>query len=364
MFSLSKKRKEFPRAGKSFVLGVKFMQDAGMELQTSTCFADPLSAHPLFQTRDIDRARQNVARKFCSHQLTPGRQHRRFKARHNHVAGQNLSLNFLSYGCDVRINPGELERFYLIQVPLSGTAEVQNGRTKVAAQSARATVLNPTRETRMTWHAGCRKLLLQIDRDALHQLAERLWGRSLGAAVLFDPCIDLTRPELQNWKNSLLAAVSLAQNGGAFGPHMHVHQPRLEEELILGFLSHQPSNLSHGLERAEPQSQPYQLRRAVDYIKSNLAEPLTLTQIAAQAGCSLRSLQLGFKTHYQCSPMQYVMRERLNHAHYLLQSLPTDHRVSTVAFDAGFSHLGRFSIAYRSAFGQSPRETLQQNGLS
>lgn len=333
-----------------------------MEPGHPTYIAEPLSAHPLFHTRDIDRARQNVARKFCSHDLTPGAQHREFEARHNHAAGQSLSLNYLSYGCDVAINPGELERFYLIQVPFAGTARVQNGRVEVLASRATASVLNPTRETRMTWHSGCRKLLLQIDRAALHRLAEDLLGRPLGEAVLFDPCVDLSRPGLQQWHSALLAAVSLAQNGAAFGTHMHAHQSRLEEELILGFLCHQPSNVSHGFDGASPLSPPFQLRRAVDFIKCNLAEPLTLAEIASEAGCSLRSLQLGFKTHYQCSPMQFLTRERLNHAHYLLQSLPGDHRVSAVAFDAGFSHLGRFSIAYRSAFGQSPRETLQQGG--
>lgn len=327
--------------------------------------SEPLSAHPLFHTGDIDRARVNVARKFCAHDLTPGRGHHGFEARHNHVAGHSLSLNYLSYGCEVSINPGELEHFYLIQLPLEGWAEVRNGRGEVAANPLCASVLNPTRETRMTWHAGCRKLLLQIDREALQAQAEILLGRRLAEAVVFDPRVDLSSPALRRWAASLISAVSLAQNRGAFGDSPHPHQDRLEEELILGFLCHQPSTISHGLEIAEGQGlAPHQLRRAVDFIKANLGDPLTLAQIAAEAGCSLRGLQMGFKRHYHCTPMQFLTRERLNHAHYLLQSLPPDHRVSAVAFDAGFSHLGRFSIAYRAAFGCSPRETLGRGGLA
>jgi AraC-like DNA-binding protein len=34
--------------------------------------------------------------------------------------------------------------------------------------------------------------------------------------------------------------------------------------------------------------------------------------------------------------------------------------VSEVAFAYGFEHLGRFSIAYRARFGESPRETLRR----
>lgn len=342
------------------------MQGGGMDPSTLTNLVEPLSAHPLFKTQDIDDARHRVAGKFCAHDLTPGPQHRRFEARHNHVAGQSLSLNYLSYGCEVAINPGELDRFYLIQLPLAGTAAVRNGKAEVAAGVGQASVLNPTRDTCMTWHQGCRKLLMQVDRAALHRLAEDLLGRPLGEAVLFDPHVDLRRPGLQRWQKSLFAAISLAQNGAAFGTQMHPHQARLEEELILGFLTHQPSSISHSLQQGAHTGQDllpsFQLRRAVDYIRSNLAEPLTLAGIASEAGCSLRSLQLGFKAHFNCTPMQYLTRERLNHAHYLLQSLPSDHRVNAVAFDAGFSHLGRFSIAYRAAFGQSPRETLRQGG--
>ncbi|MEP2716154.1 AraC family transcriptional regulator [Pseudophaeobacter sp.] len=322
-----------------------------------------MGAYPLFHTRDIDRARQNVARKFCSHDLTPGRHFRQFEARHNHVSGTNLSLNYLSYGCEVAINPGELERFYLIQLPLAGTARVQNGRVEVAADRATASVLNPTRETRMTWHSGCRKLLLQIDRAALHTMAEALLGRRLSKAVVFDPKVDLTQPGLQRWAAALRSAVSLAQNLGAFGGHKSAHQARLEEELMLGFLMHQPSNIQHGVRQGHAfGAAPFQLRRALDYMRGNLGEPLTLAQIAAEADCSLRSLQVGFRRHFHCTPMQYLTQERLAHAHYLLQSQPTDQRVSTVAFDAGFSHLGRFSIAYRAAYGRSPRDTLGRGG--
>lgn len=334
-----------------------------MQTGSNRISSEPLSAHPLFHTGDIDRARANVARKFCAHDLTPRRDHRRFEARHNHAAGRCLSLNYLSYGCEVEIAPGELENFYLIQLPVEGHALVQNGRVEVAAGPQCATVLNPTRETRMVWQAGCRKVLLQIDRQSLHSKAEALIGRRLAEAVVFSPEVALGADGLQGWARALFSALSLAQNKGGFADNMHPHQDRLEEELILGFLCHQPSNVSHALDQ-EPAAPSFQLRRAVDFIKANLGEPLTLAQIAAQAGCSLRGLQMAFKEHLRCSPMQYLMRERLHHAHYLLQSVSPDHGVSAVAFDSGFSHLGRFSIAYRAAFGCSPRDTLGQGGLA
>ncbi|WP_157021065.1 helix-turn-helix domain-containing protein [Parasedimentitalea huanghaiensis] len=320
--------------------------------------AEPLRAHRLFQTQDIDLARQFVTQKFCDHDLVPTSSHHCFDTRHNHVAGQMLSLNYLKYSSEVSINPGELDRFYLIQVPIHGQATVTNGSKEVDVSINTASVLNPMQNTQMTWFEGCEKLLLQIDKAALQTSAEALVGMPLGQPVVFDPKVDMALPATSAWCHTLKDAVKVAQNGGAFGDSAFRHQAMLEENLIFGFLSCQKSTISHFFVNDEKALSSSQLRRAKTYMLENLAEPITLSDLAYQAGCSLRSLQCGFKKSYGCSPMQYLQKQRLGYAHFLLQSLPPDHLVSSVAYDCGFTHLGRFSIAYRKAFGQSPKKTL------
>lgn len=319
--------------------------------------AELLSAHRLFQTTDVDAARAAVAQKFCAHDLLPGSNHRQFDVCHNHVAGAGLSLNYLRYGCDVKINPGELTHFYLIQIPLSGTALVQNGRKQVAASDKTASVLNPTRETRMLWNKGCEKLLLQIDRDTLTRTAETLIGKTLPCPVVFDPWVELNAPELRKWLENLWSACRLAQRGLAFGQKPPKHQALIEEELITGFLLAQPSTISHLLAVQPGLVSCKQMHRARLFIMEKLTEPMTISQIAEAAGCSVRSLQLGFQKQFACTPKQYLKTQQLNHAHLLLQSLPPDTLVSDIAFDSGFSHLGRFSVDYRKSFGRTPRES-------
>jgi AraC-like DNA-binding protein len=326
--------------------------------------AEPLSAHRLFQTKEVDVARNVVAQKFCPHDLIPARNHEAFAVAHNHAAGKTLSLNYLRYGCEVTINPGELIDFYLVQIPVRGRATVRNGRKTVAAGCETASILNPTRDTGMTWGQGCEKLLLQIDRDALCQVAEQLVGRALPHPVLFDPEVTLSSPALRAWKRNLLATVEVAGKGVAFGPTAHKHQAFFEERLITGFLLAQPSAVSHMLSGSARQCSSGQVLRARAFMMENLSEPITIAQIAAEADCSIRSLQLGFQSHFNCTPTQYLMRQRLNHAHFLLQTCPPETLVQSIAFDSGFSHLGRFSGAYRGVFGCSPRETLFGNSFA
>lgn len=318
---------------------------------------EPLSAHRLFETRNIELARHTVSQKFCAHALHPGRSHRDFDTCHNHAPGLNLSLNYLRYGCDISIDPGELGSFYLIQIPVSGAAVVKNGTRRVEASPKVATVLNATRATTMTWNSGCEKILLQIDRAALHRTAEALTGQSLNHAIVFDPEVYMQAKEVRFWMSKLHAAIAVAQNGDAFGAAMHRHQALLEEELISAFLTAQPNSISHMLENREAAPSLGTLRRARSFIAENLTEPITVSDVAAIAGCSVRSLQLGFQQNFGCSPMHYLRRRRLDVAHHLLRVLPPETLVRSVAQDVGFTHLGRFSSAYRAAFGQSPRDT-------
>jgi hypothetical protein len=94
----------------------------------------PLARFSLFESSDLDEARERVARVFCPHRLDMiGRGS--FDACHNHVSGERLSLNYIQYGAKTLIAPGELTDFYLLQIPLrvvlrSATARITTIRAR------------------------------------------------------------------------------------------------------------------------------------------------------------------------------------------------------------------------------------------
>lgn len=317
---------------------------------------EPLRAWRQFCSRDIDEVRALVAKKFCDHRLQPEGPFGGSSACYNHVRGRALSLNYLSYGSAVQIDPGELQDFYLVQMPLTGRALVANGSAAVSSDCRTATVLNPTRETRMTWHADCRMLLLQISRSALHSVAELAAGLSLPEAVTFDTALPISSGALNGWARQFSACIRATENNTGFGSWTALQQQVIEEQLILGLLSHQQSNIRHLLD-ARPPGSSSQIRRAQEFIHANFSEPLSVAAIAAAALCSVRSLQAGFRKHYGLTPLEYLRDLRLDLARYLLLSRSADTPVSGVAYDCGFSHLGRFSQLYRARFGELPSAT-------
>ena len=226
----------------------------------------PLDRFCCFETTDVDEARQIVSRHFCSHRLDPGPMSDRFDACQNRVSGQHVSLNYIRYGADVTIEPGELTDFYLIQIPIKGHADITNGRSEVASSPRLASVLNPDRHTKMHWHASCEQILLQIDQAYLQSVAEKIAGVPLGR-VRFAAALDLKIPEVFQWNRRLRGLFGAAQEERIFDKNDKQCQMMLEETLVASLLTCQPNTASSLLERRETGAAPAKLRRAISFIR-------------------------------------------------------------------------------------------------
>jgi AraC-like DNA-binding protein len=304
----------------------------------------------------LDEARERVAEIFCPHQLeTKGQT--TFRARHNHVRGKQLSINYIEYGARIRIVPGALEGFFLLQVPLKGTAQVKNGTVIHDSDIRSASILNPHRPTDMCWGKNTKQLLLQIDRGALNQQLSLLLGDSVDQPLTFEGQLDLTKGSGFALKNLLGFLVTEVDAG-----HMVLGQgmmsQHIERTLMAGLIEAAPNNYSAALHERTGTVAPSNLRRAEEFIVANLKSELCLAQIAQAAGTTPRNLQLVFKKFRGITPMQFWRKRRLDGAHMDLKCQQAS--VTQIAMRWGFTHLGRFSNVYRNQFGESPNETRRK----
>jgi AraC-like DNA-binding protein len=144
-----------------------------------------------------------------------------------------------------------------------------------------------------------------------------------------------------------------------------VHQPLVGmpfvDSLVRGFLvaaEHSHRNALLGLDR---RTTPRAIRTAIDVIEAEAQLPLTLSSIAARSQMSVRALQQGFKRHLGMSPMSYLREVRLRRAHQtLIESDPSVVTVASVAYDWGFTNLGRFAAAHAARYREPPAKTLRR----
>lgn len=101
------------------------------------------------------------------------------------------------------------------------------------------------------------------------------------------------------------------------------------------------------------------LTRLEDLLAANLDRPLYLAEICTTIGVSERTLRLCCQEHLGMGPIQYLWLRRMNLAHgSLLRASAATTTVTDVATSYGFWELGRFAVAYRALFGESPSVSL------
>lgn len=90
------------------------------------------------------------------------------------------------------------------------------------------------------------------------------------------------------------------------------------------------------------------------YIQNNLANKITMADLSHTSNYSERSIQLIFQRHLNQTPFEYIEEQRLLKAKALIEKHKRSKKISSIAQDVGFFHLGRFSVHFRQRFGISP----------
>jgi AraC-like DNA-binding protein len=163
----------------------------------------------------------------------------------------------------------------------------------------------------------------------------------------------------QIWQRTLGYGWSSEEGGGL--PLAGAAKAALDEYLLTLLLHHHPHNYSEELTRSVPTPVPGVVRRAERFIVDNASASITASDVADHLGISLRSLQAGFRQWRETTPTAFLRRARLELVRDELLQSGKEANVTAVALRYGFSHLGRFSAQYRSAFGEDPSATLRRS---
>jgi transcriptional regulator GlxA family with amidase domain len=99
------------------------------------------------------------------------------------------------------------------------------------------------------------------------------------------------------------------------------------------------------------------LIRAAALMERHVEEPLSLGELAAEAGVSRRQIERLFKRHLGQAPTKYYLGVRLRRARELLLQTPMS--IIDITTACGFRSPPHFSKCYRSAFGHPPSAERQ-----
>lgn len=98
-----------------------------------------------------------------------------------------------------------------------------------------------------------------------------------------------------------------------------------------------------------------------DFLEANPERPIYLTEICAAIAVAERTLRAACEERLGMGPIRFLNLRRMHLVRRSLLSADANKtNVTHVVTDHGFWELGRFSVAYRKLFGESPSETLRR----
>jgi AraC-like DNA-binding protein len=103
------------------------------------------------------------------------------------------------------------------------------------------------------------------------------------------------------------------------------------------------------------------MRRLEDFLEANLDRTIYMEELCKAAAVSYPTLRGYCQDLLGMSPQRYLRLRRLHLARRALRMAdPATSSVTDIATDYGFWELGRFSVEYRSLFGESPSTSLRR----
>jgi AraC-like DNA-binding protein len=135
--------------------------------------------------------------------------------------------------------------------------------------------------------------------------------------------------------------------------------PARERELLYRLLQGQHGPLLRQIGREEHGAA--QIRRVIDFIRTNFDQPLPVPTLADIAGMSVPAFNRRFRSATATSPRQFQKTIQLHAARELLLS---DNDVSCTAYAVGYRSASQFSREYSRLFGRPPRQDALAMGAS
>lgn len=319
---------------------------------------EPLANRVLVRTDDPELASERFGAYLARHRLILHSRQPRFLARMNASQVGPVLVAYIDYGADLTVRASELGNLTALLLPLTGWLRVRQGGVEIVSSQHSGAILRSDLESTLVWSEDLSLVTLAFDHQALNQHLGRMIGSGRKASLTLDQTI---RPEQRasTWNAMLHPLLDLA-SGTRHGGTSPLVAAEVGRAVMTTLLLSQPHDHYRAMLAPAPPTTPKAVRMVAETMRADPGADHDLTELAAMAGVSVRSLQAGFRRMYGVSPTTYLREVRLDRVHEALASAdPASRTVTEVATEWGFANLGRFAGEYRKRFGQPPSATLR-----
>jgi len=222
--------------------------------------------------------------------------------------------------------------------------------------------LGPADELDFYTPRGFDILGLAIDADVLEAHARQVEHRDIAAVFGTRSVFKPGTVRLNEFRRALLSVLqSLDANPTAL---QFRQTQRVLEQTMLGAVVAVVADEAAAPEVANPRRR-HIVDSAKDFMRSRIAETITVADLCIELGVSRRTLQYSFQEVLGINPIRFLRAMRLNGVRRDFKNPgPLASSVQDTAANWGFWHLGHFVTDYKRMFGELPSETLRHTRRS
>ena len=320
----------------------------------------PFKRFPLIESYKIDEAEDAIRKSLSDVTIMHVEHPSRFQVKMTGMGLGCASMVYTFFGARTRLKAGQPENYvYLILSGERPTAFLV-GKTKITISPTKAALISPERLKSIDRSENSEVLAIRFSKQALMQQIEKLTDRYHSGTISFQHSVDLSS-DVGAMISRTIKYVIHELNYTDLAPSHPGFLQSLDQLLVSALLT-LPHNKSEHLEAGyNTNPAPGVVRRAEEYMRENLANPITILDVLQVSACSRSVLFSSFKRARNYTPMEFLTEQRLQKArNTFLHSEDTD-SVSSVAINSGFTNLGRFAQTYANRFGELPSDTLKKS---
>ncbi|WP_420103828.1 AraC family transcriptional regulator [Bosea sp. (in: a-proteobacteria)] len=247
--------------------------------------------------------------------------------------------------------PGRL----VVVMVASGSVEITPG-VLVTCRRGDAYALAADTAWRLEVKPGSRLCVMTFAAADVRRVVERLTGRPPAGPLALSAGFRIGSA-IGRMLAGLLAAVLAGMAEGAPLLRSALGARLLRDGMITLLLEQLPHGESAHILGDRDTAVPWQIRRAVEFIRSHPPGDIAVSDVAGAAEMSLRTLQQSFQRVLGATPQDYVKTVRLEAVRRELLDTASKRSIEEIASAWGFTNRGHFATQYRKMYGELPSQT-------
>lgn len=318
----------------------------------------PLAAHPVFNVRSAEALASELALNYGADlRAAPIQDEDISVANRAQVGG--VHLHYCHYRPEVEIAFSSMAGLRQM-ICLGGAGVFVRGGRRLSLAPGSTGILPPDSDFEARYGGGYQQLVLQFDETALRRQAEAITGSPLPS--------ELGVTFMEDWsQSSRVRSIAIAHALGQVltleGAALGITALELANALATAFLIENAPAFADRVSAPLREASPAKARLLEDYIQQHWNRAISVEEVAAACGVSVRSVFAQFRRHRGVSPLVYQRNLRLDHARRMLLASDNTLSVIEVAMACGFSSFGHFARRYRDRFGELPSTTRVRGDL-